>query len=62
MPPKGWKKSYEHETESDASPLENFILLVARVPDETFFDMAAKSGLPRDEARALCEAFRKLKG
>lgn len=40
----------------------DFEELVVMVPTTAFVTMVSKSGLPTQEARQLCQAFKELKG
>ena len=51
------KQKYEPVRYDDESRLVD---LLKNVPKEVFVGMVSRSGLPTDEARELCERFKRL--
>jgi hypothetical protein len=46
---------------AEAKDQANLCDLLSRLPEDGFVAMVSNSGLPREEVRELCDAFRKLK-
>lgn len=55
---KGIPKEKEGQSKNDLARLCD---LLSRLPTDGFVSMVSNSGLPRQEAREICEAFKKLK-
>lgn len=51
----------EMEIKRSYTPKKDFLFLMKQVPMDIFLRMAMKSGLPDEESRQLCQAFRELK-
>lgn len=55
------KKNDAPEEKQSKNDLARLCDLLSRLPADGFVTMVSASGLPRQEARELCDAFRKLK-
>ncbi len=57
-------RTYKKKSTPFIRPIQHrdFEDLVVMVPTTLFVNMVSKSGLPTQEARQLCQAFKELKG